>query len=72
MRQEEVLRGLREIGPCTARELAMHIHGDSYDRNARDMAHARLRTLHRQGFVRKVGERKTGPGKPSPVWDVVE
>lgn len=73
MRQEEVLRALRELGPSTAVEIAMHIHGDDYNMTVRNLAHTRLRTLMRQGVVRKVGERRNScSGVPSPVYEVVE
>ena len=73
MRQEEVLKALRELGPSTAVEVAMHIHGDDYNMAVRNLAHARLRTLMRQGFVRKVGERRNQKsGTPSPIYEVVE
>lgn len=73
MRQEEVLKALRELGPSTAVEIAMHIHGDDYNMVVRNLAHARLRTLMRQGFVRKVGERRNQKsGTPSPIYEVVE
>lgn len=73
MRQEEVLKALRELGPSTAVEIAMHIHGDDYNMAVRNLAHARLRTLMRQGFVRKVGERRNQrSGMPSPIYEVVE
>ena len=73
MRQEEVLKALHELGPSTAAEIAMHIHGSDYNMTVRNLAHARLRTLLRQGFVRKVGERRNcRSGTPSPVYEVVE
>ncbi|MBP3386647.1 MAG: hypothetical protein J6K69_07340 [Candidatus Methanomethylophilaceae archaeon] len=73
MRQEEILNSLRELGPSTAVEIAMHIHGDDYNMSVRNLAHARLRTLLRQGFVRKVGERRNQrSGVPSPIYEVVE
>ena len=73
MRQEEVLRALRELGPSTAVEIAMHIHGSDYNMAVRNIAHARLRTLLKQGFVRKVGEKSNScSGVPSPVYEVVE
>lgn len=73
MRQEEVLNALRELGPSTAAEIAMHIHGDDYNLGVRNTAHARLRTLLKQGVVRKVGEKRNScSGVPSPIYEVVE
>lgn len=73
MRQEEILNSLRELGPSTAVEIAMHIHGSDYNLGVRNTAHARLRTLLKQGVVRKVGERRNQrSGTPSPIYEVVE
>lgn len=75
MRQEEVLKALRELGPSTAKEITTHIRGRPYDRVSLAEAHNRLYTLLRQGFVRKIGERpkeKGAGGRPSPIWEVVE
>lgn len=73
MRQEEILKALRELGPSTAVEIAIHIHGSDYNLGVRNTAHSRLRTLLKQGVVRKVGERRNQrSGTPSPIYEVVE
>ena len=74
MRQEEVLTGLRELGPSTIEELSIHIYGYC-DYNTRNSANTRLNTLCKQGFVRKIGVRpkpEGARGRRSPIWELVE
>lgn len=74
MRQEEILTGLRELGPSTIEELSIHIYGYC-DHNTRNSANTRLHTLCKQGFVRKVGTRlkpEGARGRRSPIWELVE
>jgi len=74
VRQEEILTGLRELGPSTIEELSIHICGYC-DYNTRNSANIRLNTLCRQGFVRKIGVRQKpegAKGRRSPIWELVE
>ncbi len=72
MRQEEILSGLREFGPCTARELVIYLCGDRYPRAQYINTHTKIWTLYRQGYVLIVDYKKgRSGGSIAPVWKVV-
>ena len=74
MRQGDILKGFREVGPCTVREMIDHVSEDGYKWTTCSHVHTKVWKLCRQGFVRKVGERpqENGRGRPAPVWELVE